>query len=508
VRSFRLKLAVRFTALLVLAVALLGGTAFLALRHIIYSQVDEALLRLAEIETAATSDAPATAAHFHDNVYHPAQSEVSEKISRYAEIWTTDGQPVARSQNLGDRDLYLPPGALRAAAAGKEAWFTHKDALGTLRSLIYPLSHSSVQRSRQFLQVSAPLEPARDVLSAFLKILLLIGLLGAVGGFGGAWYFAGQAIRPVRQIAVQASELEPGRSAGDITVDTDSVEHRQLVEVLNNAFDRLLSAVRVQRQFTADASHEIRTPLAIIQGDIEVALRRDRSRQEYQELLVSTLQEVRRLTRIADDLLTLAKSDAGTLPLEINPLDIDAVTADLVRRYRSAAAARGIVLEYSGAGGVSIVGDEDWVRRAIGNVLQNAVRYVSEGGRIQVRTRSVEQNGVPVAQVTVEDDGPGIAPEDLPKLFERFYRGDPARGGGGTGLGLPIVQAIAEAHGGNVEVRSEPGEGTRVELTLPALAPDTKPGTGDSRSRVPAPDRRQPAGRPDAWNTYPPSWSG
>jgi heavy metal sensor kinase len=492
VGSFRLKLAVRFAALLVLAVAVLGGAAFLALRHIIYGQVDEALLRLAEIESAATSDAPPAAAHFHDNVYHPAQSHVSESISRYAEIWTTDGRPVARSQNLGERDLYLPPGALRAAAAGKEAWFTHKDALGTLRSLIYPLSHGSVERPQQFLQVAAPLEPAQDVLSAFLEILLLIGLLGAVGGFGGAWYFAGQAVRPVREIAVQASRLEPGRSAGDIKVDTDSVEHRRLVEVLNDAFDRLLRAVRVQRQFTADASHEIRTPLAIIQGDIEVALRHDRSREEYQELLASTLQEVRRLTRIADDLLTLARSDAGSLPLEMAPMDVNAVAADVVRRYQSAAEARGITLDYAGSDAVRIVGDEDWVRRAIGNVLQNAVRYVSEGGHVRVRARSVERNGAPVAQVTVEDDGPGIAPEDLPKLFERFYRGDPARGGGGTGLGLPIVKVIAEAHGGGVDVRSEPGRGTRVELTFPASASDAAgaDASGSPRSGPRSTDRR------------------
>ncbi|MFV1985983.1 MAG: sensor histidine kinase [Gemmatimonadota bacterium] len=478
--SFRLHLAIRLAGVLVAAVAVLGGIAFLALRQITYAQLDEALLRLAEIEAAATSDAPASSAHFHDNVYQEAKSEVSKRISRYAEIWTTDGRPVARSENLEDRDLFLPPSALRAGAAGREAWFTHDDALGSLRSLIYPLSHSAVPRPDQFLQVAAPRGPAQNLLSTFLEVLLLIGLVGAVGSFGGAWYFAGQAMRPVREIAAQARRLEPGRSAGEIYIEPASSEHRQLVEVLNDVFDRLLRAVQAQRRFTADASHEIRTPLAIIQGDIEVALRRERTKEEYREVLSSTMQEARRLTRIADDLLTLAKSDADVFPLEIGPLDVDAIAADLVGRYRAIGEERGVALEYTSVdGSVPIEGDEDWLRRAIGNVLHNAVRYSLHGGLVRVSTQAVEREHGNVVRISVQDDGPGISPDLLPKLFQRFLRGDPARGGqGGSGLGLPIAKTIVEAHGGSIVVESEPGEGTRVELTLPAAAPRPKPSQG------------------------------
>lgn len=470
-RSFRFRLAVRFTALLALSVVLLGGAAFLALRHIVYAEVDEALLRLAEIEAAATSDAPDSTAHFHDNVYHPARSDVAQRISRYAEIWTADGVPVARSSNLGERDLHLPEDARRAGAAGEKAWFTYRDTLGTLRSLIYPFTHAATVRPGQFLQVAAPLEPAQDVLSAFLRILVLIGLLGAIGSFGGTWYFAGQAVRPVREIARQAGKLRPGLSAGSIRVQADSAEHQRLVEVLNDAFDRLLRAVQVQRQFTADASHEIRTPLAIIQGDVEVALRRDRSMEEYRELLASTLEEVRRLTRIADDLLLLARSDAKTLPLEINALDVGSMVEDLLGHYRSAASERRITLEQIEPESLCIEADEDWLRRAIGNLLENAVRYVSEGGHVRVNARLISQDGDSSVQIEVEDDGPGIAADDLPKLFERFFRGDRARGaGGGTGLGLSITKAIVEAHGGRVDVRSQRGEGTCFVLTLPTVA--------------------------------------
>ncbi len=469
-RSFRFRLAVRFAALLTLSVAVLGGSAFLALRHVIRKQVDETLLRLAEIEAAATSDAPVSLAHFHDNVFHTASSEVSQEVSRYAEIWSYAGDPIARSQNLADGDLHLPLDARRAAARGEQVWFTYEDSLGTLRSLVYPFAHGETRRQGQILQVAAPIDRSQQTLFEFLRILGLIGLAGAALSFGGAWYFAGQSIAPVRQIADQASRLEPGRSAGNIVVRADSAEHRRLVAVLNEAFDRLLSAVQVQRRFTADASHEFRTPLAIIQGDIEVALRRDRSPAEYRELLRSTLEEARRLIRIADDLLTLARSDAGVLPVEHDPLDVASMVTDLVRRYRSMEDGRVITLERVRAEGpVTMVGDEGWMRRAVGNVLENAFRYTGEGGHIRVSARRIERVDGAAVRIEVEDDGPGIAEEDLPRVFQRFFRADRARSqDGGTGLGLPIARAIVEAHGGRIEVRSQPGLGTTVELNLPA----------------------------------------
>lgn len=151
-------------------------------------------------------------------------------------------------------------------------------------------------------------------------------------------------------------------------------------------------------------------------------------------------------------------------------MDIRAVTADLLRQYRSLADRRGITQEYAATDGALIEGDEDWLRRAIGNVVENAVRYAREGDRVRVSTRRVAQERGAVVQIEVEDEGPGIARENLPRLFERFFRADPARGaGGGAGLGLPITKAIVEAHGGSIEIRSEPGEGTRVQLTLPAV---------------------------------------
>ena len=480
--SFRLRLAIRFTRWLVLLVVILGTAAFLALRYVIHEQVDETLLRLAEIEDAATSDAPDSTAHFHDNVFQPPRSDVSRRGVRYAEIWTSTGVPIARSGNLAGGDLDLPADALRAGAEGRQVWFTHEDTRGTLRSLVYPLSHGATERAGWFLQVSAPLGESHEVLSTFLEILVVIGVLGVVGSLAGTWRFAGQAVRPVHDIAEQASRLDPGQSAGAITVEGASHEHERLVRILNGAFDRALRAVEIQRQFTADAGHDLRTPLAIIRGDIEVGLRRERSQQEYRDLLERTLREIGRLTRISDDLMTLAKADADALPLEIAPVSLADLRERLLGRYGPASDRQGIALEHVASYEGMIDADEDWLRRAVGNVIENALQYTPPGGHVRVSTSRAQWHGVDAVEIAVADDGPGVDPDDLPKLFDRFFRADRARGsteGGGTGLGLPITKAVVEAHGGEVEIRSEPGQGVQVRMTLPLALNRPSPPSAD-----------------------------
>jgi signal transduction histidine kinase len=466
VGSFQLRLAVRFIRWLVILMILFGASAFVSLRLVIYQQVDETLLRLAEIEDAATSDASDSSAHFHDNVFQP----VAGRGVRYAEIWTSEGVPIARSASLAGGDLDLPADARRAGAEGRRMWFTHRDSLGAMRSIVYPLGHGATRRAGWILQVTAPLDEAHEVLSAFLKILLVIGFFGTVGGVVGTWRFAGQAMRPVREIAEQAGRLDPGRSAGTITVEGASLEHDHLVRIMNRAFDRAFHAVEIQRQLTADAGHDLRTPLAVMQGDIEVGLRRERSAREYQDLLERTLDEIRRLTRISDDLLTLARADADALPVEIAPVDIELLMATLLGRYRPEADRQGVGLEYHGAVDGTIDADEDWLRRAVGNVIENALHYTPRGGSVRVSTSSLKRDGSSVVEIVVDDDGPGVEPDDLPRLFDRFFRADRAReskDGGGTGLGLPITKAVVEAHGGIVEIVSEAGEGVRVTMTLP-----------------------------------------
>jgi signal transduction histidine kinase len=220
------------------------------------------------------------------------------------------------------------------------------------------------------------------------------------------------------------------------------------------------------RRFTADASHELRTPLAAVRGEAQVTLSRDRTGAEYRESVEVMLEEAVRMGRIVDDMLTLARADAGELPLERAPVYLDEVVADATRTARPLAEQRGIALDVEPSPeAVEIVGDEDLLRRAVLNLVDNAIKYTEPGG--SVRARAVCDGHE--ARVEVEDTGQGITPADRERIFDRFYRVDKARSrdAGGAGLGLSIVRWAAEAHGGRVDLASEPGTGSRFALVIP-----------------------------------------
>ena len=238
-----------------------------------------------------------------------------------------------------------------------------------------------------------------------------------------------------------------------------------LVTELNGMLDRLDDAFRIQRQFTADASHELRAPLTVLKGDIDVALKRDRTGSEYRDTLIRCQEEVERLSRLAADLLLLARSDAA-LPLEhVAELDLRAIADRVIARYQPSAAARGIRLGLDGIG-ATVLGDERLLERVISNLVDNAVKYCRPSGAVLVALTPA-----PAVTLTVTDNGPGVPPDDVPRLFVRFFRGDPSRQAReGTGLGLAIAKAGAEAHGGRLEFLGN-APGAAFRMTLPASAP-------------------------------------
>ncbi|HLA81413.1 MAG TPA: ATP-binding protein, partial [Thermoleophilia bacterium] len=257
------------------------------------------------------------------------------------------------------------------------------------------------------------------------------------------------------------------------TARADAEEFTRLVTVLNLMLDRLDGAFQIQRQFTADASHELRAPLTVLKGDIDVTLKRERSTEEYRETLVRCREEVERLSRLASDLLALARSDSA-VPLEhVADVDIRGMIHRVVSRFDTVAATRGVRLAIK-AEQVTLPGDERMLEQVVSNLVDNAVRYCRAGG--EVRLELADEGG---AVLTVRDDGPGVSPEHVPHLFVRFFRGDPARRRSeGTGLGLAIAKAGAEAHGGQLEfIGNEPGAVFRLSVPL------GRPAGDDRRSR-------------------------
>jgi heavy metal sensor kinase len=286
-------------------------------------------------------------------------------------------------------------------------------------------------------------------------------LLAIVGG----WAVGRRTLRPLADMAQQANAIGPRASGQRLTVANPGDELGTLANAFNALLGRLSVSLHSQRAFMADASHQLRNPVSVVRMAAQVTLSRPgRTEEEYRESLEVIARQSERLTKMVDDMFTLALADAEARPLQRAPLYLDEVVDTVARDATPLAAARRISVRGDTRGDVPFVGDEHLLRQMVANLVENAIRYTREGGTIVV---SLEQKGNCVA-IRVSDEGPGIAPADRPRIFERFVRLDTAGGESGGGLGLPIARWIAEAHGGSLDLESSSEHGSCFVITLPA----------------------------------------
>jgi heavy metal sensor kinase len=312
----------------------------------------------------------------------------------------------------------------------------------------------------------APLEEVDRELKTLLTALLTAGPLALVLSGGLAYLLAHKALAPVEQLHRMTAQITADRLDRRLPVAKPGDELGHLAQTINAMIARLERSFAEVRRFTADASHELRTPLTAIRTEAEVALAKPLTAAEHLNLLGSILEECGRLTRLTEQLLTLAREDAGASPPAHEPLDLAALVKGVAETMRPLAEARGLRLDVRGGDGLGIHGDNARLRQVFCNLLDNAIKYTPEGGSVEVHLSRREHEAV----VTVRDTGVGIAPEHLPHVFDRFYRVDKARtrAEGGTGLGLSIARSIVTAHGGRIELASTPGQGTTCTVRLPA----------------------------------------
>lgn len=323
-----------------------------------------------------------------------------------------------------------------------------------------------VPQSPYLLQVAAPWDPIEDLLTELTFGMALASLLFlALSGIGSG-LLVGRALRPIDRIVSEAETLTPDRlgsaTLGPRALSDTEIGH--LVAALNRMLRRISDSLAAQRRFTADASHELRTPLTILRGQFETVLARPRPPAEYQATLESGLEEVLRMGRIVESLAYLTRGESSGPPGRFAFLSFAALTAEAVSALARHAAEKNLRLTIDAEGEALLCGDADALRRLVQNLVENAIAYTPPGGTISVTvTEDAAQ-----CRLCVSDTGIGIASSDLPHVFDRFFRADPARvSSGGLGLGLSIVQSIAEAHGGAVAVSSEPGQGSVFTVTLP-----------------------------------------
>jgi heavy metal sensor kinase len=306
-------------------------------------------------------------------------------------------------------------------------------------------------------------------------IFISLPLMLAFAGLGG-YVLSTRSLAPLASMASQARKITGSNLETRLDIGNPAEELAVLVASFNELLSRLDQSFESMRRFVADASHELRTPISIIRGEADVALSQDRGAAEYQESLAIILDESRRLSHLVDDLLNLARADAGHVKLQTHDFYLNDLLADCCRSVQALAAARQIAVECRGPEDIQFRGDEELLRRLVMNLLDNAIRYTPPGGKVEAvleafsnatQGSSVNQgNGV---RIRVSDTGMGIVPEAVPHIFERFFRADKARSrqDGGFGLGLAIVKWIAESHNGVVDLNTKPGAGTAFTVTLP-----------------------------------------
>ncbi|MGH9559466.1 MAG: sensor histidine kinase, partial [Bryobacteraceae bacterium] len=309
----------------------------------------------------------------------------------------------------------------------------------------------------------------------FLMLPALIALTGLLG-----WALAGRAIRPVNLVAQAAQNITGSNLSLQIALRGAGDELDHLIDSFNRMTKRLNQSFEQSRRFSTDVSHELRTPLTAIRGQLEVALFTAETSEQYRDAMVNALEDVEKLSNIVRALLLLSQAESGHVILQRAPIDLPAAVADVVDQFQIPAEEKGIALSAKLSPAISVMADRTQIERLISNLLSNALKYTPAGGWVRVAAgpaHSTDANRE-WAQIVVEDSGCGIPVENLPHIFDRFYRVRNPQTNlvQGLGLGLSFVSWIVDAHGGRIEVASTEGEGSRFTVLLPAeRAIESKP---------------------------------
>jgi len=309
---------------------------------------------------------------------------------------------------------------------------------------------------------------ARELGELRFSALKLAGVGGIVLLFGlaGGWWLASRAIRPIEDISATAVKISGGDLSQRINIADTESELGRLANILNSTFARLDAAFAQQKQFTSDAAHELRTPVSVMLTQTQMTLNRERAAHDYRDTVESCQRAAQRMRRLIESLLELARLDAGQEQMKRMQFDLAATSRDCMELIRPLADERGVKI-FSDLSPLDCTGDSERLAQVIANLLTNAIQYNKPGGEVHIAVQSQGD----MAVLIVSDTGTGISAEDLPHVFERFYRADKSRSGstGHAGLGLAISKAIVEAHGGAIEVTSEPGKGANFFVRLPLV---------------------------------------
>ena len=456
----RLRLTLWYVLLLAVILATFAAAVYLMLRQSLYSNLDESL-------QARTNALMAVIQHDQGKPFLPDPALYGDAVEgeQFARIYDSSGQPVIDGSPI-------PSDSVGVAHALQGRTTTRSVSSGdddVIRFRTVPIMLDGVLSG--VLEVGQSEEDAAETLAT---ILLVFGIAYPAtlifASFGGR-FLAARALSPIDDITRTAQLISAQELGRRLDLDLPEDEVGRLARTFDEMIQRLDDAFARQRQFTADASHELRTPLTVIKGQIDVSLQRERTTGDYRQVLEQVNAEVDRMISLTGRLLTLARADAGQIPLDLEEVSISEIVAPVMEQLTPKAIDGGVDLRMEAGESVTVRADHDLLLQAMLNLLDNAIQHTSPGGQVTVGW--THRNGR--VELRVQDTGVGIAAEHLPHLFDRFYRVDKvrSRSEGGVGLGLAISRWNAEVHGGSIKVESTPGRGSTFTMTLPHAVSDS-----------------------------------
>jgi two-component system OmpR family sensor kinase len=452
----RLRVTLAFAVVMALVLAAMGLTLYLQFRADLDRTVDQGLGSRAADVTALIKQADS-------GLNQAGRSPLSEQAQGFAQILDARGNVVDSTPLVRNRPL-LGRGQLSRGLAG--SFSVDRGPLPGVdessRLLITPVH---AQGKELVVVVGASLDTRNQALANLRQLLVIEAplalLLACLAGYG----VATGALRPVEAMRRQASEISASSPGRRLPIAPSGDEMARLGNTLNEMLSRLETALQRERTFVSNASHELRTPLAILNTELELALRRRRTAEELERAIRSAAEETSRLTQLAEDLLVIARSDQGRLPIRLGETDLSELLQRMKERYAARAATQGRSISIEAGDRLTILADRLRLEQALANLMENALRHGQ--GPIGVYSR---RNGARV-EIHVVDEGEGIPSDFIDSAFERFTRADRGRTSGGSGLGLAIVSAIAEAHDGSAHAANRQGGGADVWIELPLSSP-------------------------------------
>jgi two-component system, OmpR family, sensor kinase len=461
--TFKVRLALWHAVAVAVVLAVAAASADWGLSRAVHGQVDSALLELAQSEAAAAQAERTNPPRVHEVA--PGTSGPSFiRLDKFVQITDAEGRVVSKSATLGESSLPLSQALVAGLREGEIAVETRNDVGGEpVRLLSLPVK---LHGRRYIIQVAASLDDAYAVLreARLLFLGMALAILAAVVATGAL--LAQKILRPIDRIVTRARLIGESRLAERLPHPGGRDEIGRLVETLNEMLARLERSFEAQRRFTSDASHELRSPLSRLRAELEVTLRRRRESSEYEEALRSSLDEVERLSRLTEDLLMLARLDAdGTVEMPTEPVPLLPILEEALQRVGAIARSRDVTVLLEPGPAVSVRVSAGATSLVVSNVLDNAVKFSPPGSRVTVGVAADREAAV----VAVTDNGPGISEDEIPQIFERFYRGQASRSAGapGVGLGLAICRSVLAGWGGAITVTSDGGLGATVSVRLP-----------------------------------------